>query len=104
MDDPERFNQKPNAFMATLKIKVGSGAKRPAALFCEEESNYDAKIAEFEEKIVKLKAENEELRQTQEPKPAHTLNLQSVPTLGYWNIRGNGSPIRYLLHYIGVKF
>lgn len=24
--------------------------------------------------------------------------------MGYWNIRGLGAPIRYLLHYCGVQF
>jgi glutathione S-transferase len=38
------------------------------------------------------------------PKPAHNLNLKSKPTLGYWNIRGLGAPIRYMLLYCGVEF
>lgn len=37
-------------------------------------------------------------------KPDHGLNLNSKPTLGYWNIRGNGAQCRYLLHYCGVEF
>lgn len=41
-----------------------------------------------------------------ETKPAstHSLNLNSKPVLGYWNIRGLGAQIRYLLHYLGVDF
>jgi len=39
--------------------------------------------------------------QQQQPS-GHNLNLNSKPILGYWNIRGLGAPIRYLLHYIGV--
>jgi len=27
-----------------------------------------------------------------------------APTLGYWAIRGLGSPLRYLLHYTGTEF
>jgi glutathione S-transferase len=34
----------------------------------------------------------------------HSLNLKSKPTLGYWNIRGLGAQIRYLLYYCGVEF
>ena len=30
--------------------------------------------------------------------------MSSVPTLGYWDMRGLGEPIRYLLHYVGVPF
>ncbi|CAG2181870.1 unnamed protein product [Oppiella nova] len=30
--------------------------------------------------------------------------MASVPTLGYWNIRGLCEPIRYLLKYAGVEF
>lgn len=37
-------------------------------------------------------------------KAGHGLNLQSKPTLGYWNIRGLAAPIRYLLHICGVEF
>lgn len=36
--------------------------------------------------------------------PSHNMNLKSKPVLGYWNIRGLGAPIRYLLHYLGVDF
>lgn len=32
------------------------------------------------------------------------MNLKSKPTLGYWNIRGLGAPIRYLFYYLGVDF
>lgn len=32
------------------------------------------------------------------------MNLKSKPILGYWNIRGLGAPIRYLLYYLGVDF
>lgn len=46
-------------------------------------------------------AENAELGK---PKAAHSLNLKSKPTLGYWNIRGLGAPLRYLLYYCGVDF
>ena len=30
--------------------------------------------------------------------------MKSKPILGYWNIRGLGAQIRYLLHYLGVDF
>ncbi len=30
--------------------------------------------------------------------------MSDVTTLGYWNVRGLGQPIRYLLKYAGVKF
>jgi len=30
--------------------------------------------------------------------------MASVPTLGYWFLRGRGAPIRYLLKYAGVEF
>lgn len=49
----------------------------------------------------KLTLENEALKV---PQPTHNLNLKSKPTLGYWNIRGLGAQIRYLLHYLGVEF
>jgi len=31
-------------------------------------------------------------------------NLDSKPELGYWDARGAGAPIRYVLHYSGVEF
>ena len=30
--------------------------------------------------------------------------MESVPILGYWDIRGLAQPIRYLLKYAGVQF
>ena len=30
--------------------------------------------------------------------------MSNIPTLGYWDIRGLGQPIRYLLKYAGVQF
>jgi len=30
--------------------------------------------------------------------------MSTVPTLGYWNLRGLAEPIRYLLKYTGVHF
>ena len=54
-----------------------------------------------------MKAELAQLKAAAATKPAsegHGLNLQSKPVLGYWNIRGLGAPIRYLLHYCGVTF
>lgn len=30
--------------------------------------------------------------------------MQTKPIIGYWNIRGLGAPVRYLLHYCGVEF
>jgi hypothetical protein len=48
-----------------------------------------------------LTAENAELAK---PKATHTLNLKSKPILGYWNIRGLGAPLRYLLIFCGVEF
>jgi len=32
------------------------------------------------------------------------LKLDTNPTLGYWDTRGFVAPIRYVLHYSGVKF
>lgn len=32
------------------------------------------------------------------------MNLHSRPTFGYWNCRGLGAHIRYLLHYCQVDF
>jgi glutathione S-transferase len=29
---------------------------------------------------------------------------KTVPTLGYWDIRGRAQPIRFLLKYAGVEF
>ena len=30
--------------------------------------------------------------------------MAAVPTLGYWDIRGNTEPIRLVLHYAGIDF
>ncbi len=48
-----------------------------------------------------MQKENVELKVV---KPPHSLNLKSKPTLGYWNIRGLGAQVRYLLYYCGVEF
>jgi hypothetical protein len=83
-----------------------------------------AKLEELKEEMEKITQENNELRKANQnpgleaPKPieekkaeivyiekaAHSLNLKSKPTLGYWNIRGLGAQCRYLLHYSGVEF
>lgn len=38
------------------------------------------------------------------PSAEVTENIHSVPTLGYWDIRGLGAQCRALLHYCGVNF
>jgi len=30
--------------------------------------------------------------------------MSTIPTVGYWDMRGLGEPIRYLLKYKGIKF
>lgn len=99
----ELINKKaPNAFMEKYKPRSGQTPKQKVVEGGSENNEvYLAKIAELEAHIKKVTAENAELKV---PKPAHSLNLKSKPTLGYWNIRGLGAPIRYMLYYCGVEF
>lgn len=77
------------------------------------ETKVEEKIVEKEkivevEKIVKVVeekiVEKEKIVEVEKIVAAkgHNLNTNSKPTLGYWNIRGLGAQIRYLLHFCGV--
>lgn len=85
--------------MANVKPKTGAGLSKPNE--SSSQSNNDDRVFELEDRIAKLQKENSELKQV---KPSHSLNLKSKPTLGYWNIRGLGAPVRYLLYFCGVDF
>lgn len=47
---------------------------------------------------------HEQSHQQKQPTEATNENLHSVPTLGYWDIRGLGAQCRALLHFCGVNF
>jgi hypothetical protein len=71
-------------------------------------ANAEPIIKEVKVEVVKevpVEVIKEVIKEIEVPaKVSHNMNLQSKPTLGYWNIRGLGAPIRYLLHYCGVQF
>ncbi|KAK4537418.1 hypothetical protein CDCA_CDCA12G3443 [Cyanidium caldarium] len=46
----------------------------------------------------------EEVKGVQSPEASRALVQRPGLTLGYWNIRGLGSGVRLLLHYLGVDF
>ena len=83
--------QKKANFMARLK--------KEDAPVVQQAPSSDESAAE----IAKLRAEIEVLKASQNV-PSHGLNLKSKPTLGYWNIRGLGAQIRYLLLVADVDF
>ena len=102
MRDEELHNQKKSLFLD--KIKRPGGATRPSASPAQAAGN-GAQVAALEEEIRKLTAENKALQAAvAAPKQTHSLNLKSWPTLGYWNIRGLGAQVRYLLYFCGVEF
>ena len=85
-------SQKKANFMAKLK-------KEPVPVVQADSGN-----AEADAKIQKLEAEVAALKAAAQSAPSHNLNLNSKPVLGYWNIRGLGAQIRYLLLVAGVDF
>lgn len=90
-----------------FEMRKKGGAYADTQLQSTNSSEVQVQVKEvIKEVIVEKQVEviKEVVKEVQVPTKAHSLDLSSKPVLGYWDIRGLGAPIRYLLHYCKIPF